>query len=173
MPDRQRRVIEVCSERENPQRHIERLPLPISGWSDVQDLFWRCLERTWFEDRGFSSLCWIWRGHCDFGGYGTIGYKRKIHKAHRLFYERFVGPVDKGLVLDHLCRVRNCVNPEHLEVVTHTENIRRGKSTKLCEYDVRAIRSSDETTSDLARKYGVTPQAIHSIRRYRTWEDVV
>ena len=50
--------------------------------------------------------------------------------AHRVYYERHVGPVPEGLELDHLCRNPGCVNPEHLEPVTHAENIRRGYQAK-------------------------------------------
>lgn len=66
--------------------------------------------------------CWLWVGVLNHLGYGRFGNQF----AHRMFYEWFVGPIPKGLVLDHLCRVTNCVNPEHLEAVTQRENILRG-----------------------------------------------
>lgn len=46
--------------------------------------------------------------------------------VHRVSYETFIGPIPKGLEIDHLCRVKVCANPEHLEAVTHQENVRRG-----------------------------------------------
>jgi hypothetical protein len=62
-------------------------------------------------------------------GYGHIGTRDGGHvQAHRLSYEIHKGPIPDGLVIDHLCRVRACVNPEHLEPVTHHENIARGIS---------------------------------------------
>lgn len=69
--------------------------------------------------------CWEWLGHIDRAGYG--GYKSGGHywMAHRFAYETLVGPIPEGLEIDHLCRVRACVNPDHLEPVTHTVNIRR------------------------------------------------
>lgn len=77
----------------------------------------------WTEtDRGFKTPCWIWNGYVSEDGYGRLG---KI-VAHRMVYEERVGPVPDGLELDHLCRQRDCVNPAHLEPVTHAENIRRG-----------------------------------------------
>lgn len=77
------------------------------------------------------SGCWLWTGFVDRKGYGVIGVGgRKLSKAHRFSYERFVGPVPDGMQLDHLCRVRNCVNPSHLEPVTNRENVIRGNAAR-------------------------------------------
>jgi hypothetical protein len=74
--------------------------------------------------------CWLWTASQDGGGYGILGVKEgkkmPMRKAHRVSYVLFVGPIPDGLDLDHLCRVRHCVNPDHLEPVTRTVNIRRG-----------------------------------------------
>lgn len=74
--------------------------------------------------------CWIWLRHIDPGGYASIGVPRdgklRTTIAHRVSYETFVGPIPDGLQLDHLCRVRHCVNPAHLEPVTARENSLRG-----------------------------------------------
>ena len=77
------------------------------------------------EDRGFSSHCWIWQRSTD-GRYGCIGSER----AHRIYYERHIGPIPEGLSLDHLCRITRCVNPFHLEPVTHQVNCQRGNQGK-------------------------------------------
>lgn len=71
--------------------------------------------------------CIIWTGFLDRDGYGqfTAAGRRNV-RAHRWAYEHHVGPIPDGLVIDHLCRVRHCVNPEHLEVVTVRENTLRG-----------------------------------------------
>lgn len=76
--------------------------------------------------------CWIWQGHINRQGYGLlwVGSRtttRRLMRAHRVVYEMVRGPVARGLELDHLCRVRACVNPDHLEPVTHAENLRRGE----------------------------------------------
>lgn len=72
------------------------------------------------------SGCWEWNGAPNSGGYGraTIAARTRT-RAHRAVYELLVAPIPEGLHLDHLCRVRMCVNPAHLEPVTHAENNRR------------------------------------------------
>lgn len=69
--------------------------------------------------------CWEWQGGRDGMGYGTIIVQRQTLRAHRASYEAFVGPIPDGLELDHLCRHKECINPAHLEPVTHSENLRR------------------------------------------------
>lgn len=79
-----------------------------------------------------NSGCWLWFGPVNNQGYGDIGFydeaagKSIRRLAHRLSYELHEGPIPKGLELDHKCRVACCVNPKHLEPVTHQENCRRG-----------------------------------------------
>lgn len=78
-----------------------------------------------------ANGCWLWTGYLFRSGYGQIwisggGDKKRL--AHRISYETFIGPVPTNLELDHLCRVRRCVNPDHLEPVTHRENVLRGSS---------------------------------------------
>lgn len=72
--------------------------------------------------------CWIWLGSLGSGGYGLVGFKKRntSQVAHRFVYESIKGPIPEGLELDHKCRVRSCVNPDHMEPVTRLENIRRG-----------------------------------------------
>jgi HNH endonuclease len=72
------------------------------------------------------TTCWLWTGSVHRNGYGKFGDNRgKTSLAHKVTYEIFRGPVPEGLTLDHLCRVRHCVNPDHLEPVTQAENNRR------------------------------------------------
>jgi hypothetical protein len=76
----------------------------------------------------FTPFCWLWTGAKTHDGYGNIGVgKYKRFAAHRITYQMFRGPIPEGLQLDHLCRVRHCVNPFHLEAVTCRENILRGE----------------------------------------------
>lgn len=69
--------------------------------------------------------CWLWTRSVDDCGYATVRVGGKTRKAHRLFYEEFNGPVPNGLEIDHLCRVRACVNPAHMQAVTHEVNTKR------------------------------------------------
>jgi hypothetical protein len=76
-----------------------------------------------------TETCWLWTARLNASGYGTFGVNGKRSTlVHRWSFENFVGPIPDGLVIDHLCRVRNCVNPDHLEAVTQRENILRGVS---------------------------------------------
>jgi hypothetical protein len=75
--------------------------------------------------------CWIYAGYIDVKGYGVVyswdGKKELRYKAHRVMYENIIGTIPGELPLDHLCRVRACINPTHLEPVTLKENILRGE----------------------------------------------
>lgn len=73
-----------------------------------------------------TDNCWIWGGMKTTLGYGTMKIQRKKIYAHRISYKIFKGEIPEGLVIDHLCRNRLCVNPEHLEAVTLKQNILRG-----------------------------------------------
>lgn len=72
-----------------------------------------------------TDTCWIWIGVLDTKGYGLASIANKRYRAHRIVYEALVGPIPEGLELDHLCKNTYCVNPTHLEPVTHAENMRR------------------------------------------------
>ena len=78
------------------------------------------------EDRGYKTPCHIWQRAVTNKGYGHAVVNGKHRLAHVVAYERVHGPVPPGFELDHLCRVRLCVNAEHLEAVTHLVNVRRG-----------------------------------------------
>lgn len=81
-------------------------------------------ERFWSKVQKTDG-CWLWTAGTE-DGYGRYGLNQTSVLAHRLAYMELVGPVPAGLQLDHLCRVRACVNPAHLEPVTLRENVRRG-----------------------------------------------
>ena len=75
-----------------------------------------------------TESCWIWNGATGRReGYGMFWMDGKMATAYRAAYVLFKGPVPEGLQLDHLCRNRRCVNPDHLEAVTHRTNVMRGE----------------------------------------------
>jgi hypothetical protein len=84
-----------------------------------------------------ESDCWWWMGTITWAGYGQVSRpagNARFPKAHRAVYEELVGKVPDGLVLDHLCRNRLCVNPKHLEPVTIGVNVQRGDLSSNGEY---------------------------------------
>ena len=85
--------------------------------SNTEDDFWRHVE---------VGDCWNWTRALDRDGYGRFRLNGSYVRVHRLSYELLVGPIPENLVIDHLCRNRRCVNPDHLEIVTAVENLRRG-----------------------------------------------
>jgi hypothetical protein len=126
------------------------------------------------ETRGYVTSCWIWRLSKNVKGYGSgwdpIRGKRVL--AHRLYYEHSHGPIAADLQIDHLCRVPDCVNPDHLEPVPAAENVRRGRATKLTTEIVLEIRRSTEKQLVLARRYGVGQGHISRIKSRHTWREV-
>ncbi len=92
--------------------------------------------------------CWIWHGAVTKAGYGTAQVNSKPYRAHRVFYEMLVGKIPDRLVIDHLCRVRCCVNPSHLEPVTNKENILRGTSPQAINGKKTHCINGHELTED-------------------------
>lgn len=89
--------------------------LPLDFWERVQ------------VDR--QSTCWLWVGSRNVHGYGQLTWAGRTYGAHRVAYMQLIGPIPAGLELDHLCRVRACCRPSHLEPVTGAENRRRSPLT--------------------------------------------
>lgn len=85
----------------------------------VPDRFWPKVERT--------ATCWLWTASLTPDGYGQFGIDNRSRLAHRVSWELANGPVPADLTLDHLCRVRHCVRPDHMEPVTRGENVLRGE----------------------------------------------
>lgn len=87
----------------------------------------RLPERFWAKVKVSDRGCWEWTAQIGDKGYARFQLDGRPYRAHRLAYETLTAPVPGELVLDHLCRVRHCVNPAHLEPVTNRENLRRGE----------------------------------------------
>ncbi len=130
----------------------------------------------WTEDP--ETGCWNWDLSCNSNGYGQKQFREngqhRSFVAHRWVWEHLRGPIPVGMELDHLCRNRRCCNPDHLEPVTRSVNIVRGKlgQRKLTPVAVREIRRAPASASDgeLAQHFGVTPANIWHVRTRRTWK---
>jgi hypothetical protein len=84
-------------------------------------------SRFWGRVRKTRS-CWLWTGKLTHLGYARVAWNGRLQMAHRVAYEMLVGSIPKGMTLDHLCRRRHCIKPDHLEPVSLAENLRRGES---------------------------------------------
>lgn len=83
------------------------------------------------------SRCWVWVGATYSNGYGTMRYNKKQYVAHRLVYMKLVGAIPEGIEVAHTCHNRSCVNPEHLVLATHAQNmamgVRRPEPRQICK----------------------------------------
>jgi hypothetical protein len=121
------------------------------------------------EDRGHVTPCWIYQGYIKPTGYGLVTVRiegRKTSRnAHVAFYETEVGPVPEGYELDHLCKVRSCIRPDHLEPVTHLTNVLRSSATRLTDEQVRYVLDSELGPAALARELGITREYVWALRK--------
>lgn len=120
-----------------------------------------------------KTNCWIWQRSKDAHGYGFIGIgNRKTIRAHRHYYEKYKGKISQGLQLDHLCRNKSCVNPDHLEPVTNAENQRRGARAKLSYVKVKKIKKlykNGKTMRELGMMFDISHTNISKAIRGKSW----
>lgn len=130
-----------------------------------------------------SGECWIWTAAKKPNGYGQFHAGRTMVRAHRWAYEHLVGPIPADMTLDHLCRVRACVNPAHLEPVTNAENHHRGVARSGDTHPFAVLKAADiplvraalargDSQSEVARQFGVTGSTIGKVARGETWAHV-
>ena len=137
----------------------------------VEGRFWQRVQR--------GDGCWAWLGTKNNKGYGTLGVDgRKKGLAHRVAYQIANGAIPAGKWVLHTCDNPGCVNPEHLYLGTHVENMRdmslrgRGGHSLLTPVDAITIRErskAGERRKTLAAEYGVSPITIKNINIGRTW----
>lgn len=132
-----------------------------------------------------NSGCWLWLGVPNSDGYGGLKIKGRAYKAHRVAWERANGPIPDGMCVCHKCDVPSCVNPDHLFLGTHTDNMRdmtakgrrRGPkvdgeynpSAKLSRKDIIEIRSCNAPQMQVANAYGVSQALISAIITRKVW----
>lgn len=95
-----------------------------------------------------NSGCWLWTGALMPSGYAKFHHNRNFGLAHRWAYQHFVGPIDDGLEIDHKCKVRCCVNPDHLEAVDHRENLRRAFGFGSGQHKTHCVHGHEYTTAN-------------------------
>ena len=144
------------------------------------DRFWAQVNKT--------DNCWNWDGSIQKGGYGTIELNHKSLKAHRVSYWIHYGEIPEGMYVCHKCDNRKCVNPEHLFIGTHADNLAdaalKGRMihgsnsywSKLSENYVffirESLRNKKHTGIELAKKFGVFHSTIYNANKGKTWRHV-
>jgi len=139
------------------------------------------MERFWIKTRPDDSGCILWTAAKDEWGYGRFLFKGKNRHAHRVAYEITHGEIPGALVVMHKCDNPACVNPEHLMLGTHADNVadmdRKGRANrtptrhqKMTRDQAQEARSSPLSAQCLAARFGVSVSAIYQIRAGTTWK---
>ncbi len=119
-----------------------------------------------------GNACWLWSGQLNGDGYGIL----RRSSAHRFAYELLVGKIPDGLQVDHTCSVRNCVNPTHMDLVTHEENVRRSHARGMHDHKNNALAVYQRSKTHCKNGHEFTPEntridpSTHNTRRCRTCE---
>jgi len=121
----------------------------------IMEITCKDLQRFWNKVKK-SNNCWLWIASVNYKGYGEFRFKKKLVKAHRFSYEISKGFIPKDMTIDHLCRNRACVNPEHLECVPMKENVLRGISFSAINSRKTHCKRGHEFTKEntIIRKLG-------------------
>ncbi len=150
----------------------------------------RTLADRFWEKVAKSDGCWLWTGSTN-GVYGSLGVERTHVGAHRLSWELAFGAIPDGLSVLHRCDVPTCVNPAHLFLGTHQDNMRdmadkgrghgpgiRGSASRFAKIteddviDIRTVRALGGTLQAIGAAYGLQKSAVGKIVSGRTWSHV-
>lgn len=115
-----------------------------------------------------NSGCWLWTGAVSAGKYGSFSFEGRMQKAHRVTWRLMRGPVPDGLDLDHICRVTICCNPDHLEPVTRSENLRRSPLKNRYADLTHCKRGHEFTPENTMWRKGGTWRACRTCMRMHT-----
>ena len=129
--------------------------------------FWTLVDKT--------NTCWLWKGTFFAEGYGAFKLDGKTHRAHRLAWFLVNGKIPKGKCLDHLCRVKSCVNPKHLDVVTWAVNQQRGDKARLNAKQIsviRALYARGARQCDITTALGIPCDQVSRIVIYKRWTNI-
>jgi len=129
------------------------------------------------KDMGYKTPCWIWERAIDKNtGYGCVtDDDREMRSAHVVYYQREHGPIPEGKHLDHLCRVKRCVRPDHLEPVTQQVNVQRGIRAKLDPEAVqrlRDLRVDGYLYRELSELFGIGTATAQNAAKGASWDNV-
>lgn len=128
--------------------------------------------------------CTIWMQHLNTMGYGRLSVNGRMQYAHRASFELKNGKIPRGMNVLHKCDIPTCINPDHLFLGTHADNVAdkvaknrhlRGETignSKLTEKEVLAIRASPVGVNELARRMGLAPMTISLIRNRKIWKHI-
>jgi hypothetical protein len=144
---------------------------------------WTHAQRMAHYSRPGQNGCILWIGRRNVDGYGMLTVKGVTQKTHRFAWEAANGPIPDGLHVLHTCDTPACVNPDHLFLGTHTENmadrtrkrrhaIYHGEShggARLTNDEVRAIRSAAGAYRDIGKCYGVSGSTVYRIKNGKAW----
>lgn len=179
--------------KDNGRDRVKRGPAPKYRRQDKAHLYIRGSLGNKFAayaNIGNPDECWLWKGGISSSGYGIISSKGSHRTAHRASYELHKGKIPEELIVRHKCDNPPCVNPDHLELGTHMDNVRdrvlrgRGKApvgekhgaAKLTEADVRDIRqrwnNRSATQTALGEEYGVSSRQIGLIVNRQRWKHI-
>jgi len=145
--------------------------------------FWKYVTSGPFDE------CWIWQGGVNTSGYGIMRAGGRSEGAHRVSWEIHFGPIPDGLQCLHRCDVRNCVNPYHLFLGTHQDNmddmVSKGRDRQLIGeshhsakltasqvIEIRALAAQGAPQPEIAKRFGITQSNVSQIVLYKSWKHI-